>query len=58
MLLLIKGCFFVSAKILIVDDEKNIVDIHKFNLTKEGFTSVEAYDGEQAMKWPTVRSPI
>ncbi|HHX17288.1 MAG TPA: DNA-binding response regulator, partial [Clostridium sp.] len=30
----------MDEKILIVDDEKNIVDILKFNLTKEGFTTV------------------
>jgi two-component system response regulator VicR len=40
----------VSKKILIVDDEKNIVDILKFNLKKEGFETVEAYDGEQAIE--------
>jgi len=40
----------VAKKILIVDDEKNIVDILKFNLKKEGFTTVEAYDGEQAIE--------
>ncbi len=41
--------YFVSKKILIVDDEKNIVDILKFNLKKEGFSTIEAYDGEQAV---------
>ncbi len=35
---------------LIVDDEKNIVDILKFNLKKEGFDTIEAYDGEQAVQ--------
>lgn len=40
----------MDKKILIVDDEKNIVDILKFNLTKEGFTTLEAYDGEEAIK--------
>jgi len=39
----------MSKKILIVDDEKNIVDILKFNLNKEGYTTIEAYDGEQAI---------
>ena len=39
----------MSKKILIVDDEKNIVDILKFNLIKEGFSTLEAYDGEQAL---------
>ncbi len=38
----------MSKKILIVDDEKNIVDILRFNLKKEGFETIEAYDGEQA----------
>lgn len=40
----------MSKKVLIVDDEKNIVDILKFNLKKEGFETIEAYDGEQAME--------
>ncbi|HQD32265.1 MAG TPA: DNA-binding response regulator, partial [Clostridiales bacterium] len=40
----------MSKKILIVDDEKNIVDILKFNLRKEGFSTIEAYDGEQAVE--------
>lgn len=48
---------FVKAKILIVDDEKNIVDILKFNLTKEGFQTVEAYDGEQAMEYALKEKP-
>ncbi len=40
----------MKRKILIVDDEKNIVDILKFNLKKEGFDTVEAYDGRQALE--------
>ncbi|MFZ5989349.1 MAG: response regulator YycF [Bacillota bacterium] len=40
----------MGTKILIVDDEKNIVDILKFNLTKEGFSTLEANDGEQALE--------
>lgn len=40
----------MNAKILVVDDEKNIVDILKFNLAKEGFQTIEAYDGEQAIE--------
>jgi len=35
--------------ILIVDDEKPIVDILKFNLEKEGFKTIAAYDGEEAL---------
>ncbi len=40
----------MPAKILIVDDEKNIVDILRFNLEKEGFETVEAYDGKEAIE--------
>ena len=39
----------MSSKILIVDDEKNIVDILRFNLIKDGFSTIEASDGEQAV---------
>lgn len=37
-------------KILVVDDEKPISDIVKFNLTKEGYEVYTAYDGEQALE--------
>jgi len=47
----------VNKKILIVDDEKNIVDILKFNLKKEGFTTIEAYDGEQAIEMALAEKP-
>lgn len=47
----------MAKKILIVDDEKNIVDILKFNLKKEGFTTVEAYDGEQAIELAMSEKP-
>ncbi len=40
----------MEKKILIVDDEKPIVDILKFNLEKEGYKTIEAYDGEQAVE--------
>lgn len=36
-------------KILVVDDEKPISDIVKFNLTKEGYEVYTAYDGEEAI---------
>ena len=38
-----------NKKILIVDDEKPIVEILKFNLEKEGYSTIEAYDGEEAV---------
>lgn len=36
--------------ILIVEDEKPISDILKFNLEKEGFQIICAYDGQEALK--------
>lgn len=39
----------MSKKILVVDDEKSIVDILKLNLQNEGYTVFEAYDGEEAV---------
>ena len=35
-----------KKRVLIVEDEKNIVDIIRFNLTRENFEVLEAYDGE------------
>lgn len=37
-------------KILIVDDEKPISDIVKFNLEKEGYEVFTTYDGEEALE--------
>ncbi|WP_034551571.1 response regulator YycF [Carnobacterium funditum] len=37
-------------KILVVDDEKPISDIVKFNLQKEGYEVFTAYDGEEALE--------
>ena len=36
--------------VLVVDDEKNIVDILKFNLEREGYEVICAYDGMQAIE--------
>ncbi len=35
--------------VLIVEDEKNIVDILRFNLQREGYRTVEAYDGADGL---------
>ena len=40
----------MEKKILIVDDEKPIVDVLKFNLEKDGYKTIEAYDGEEAVE--------
>ncbi len=44
-------------KILVVDDEKPIVDILQYNLEKEGYTVVTAYDGEEALNLVTTEHP-
>ncbi len=38
------------SKILVVDDEKAIVDILKFNLQREGYNVVTAYNGEEGLQ--------
>lgn len=44
-------------KILVVDDEKPISDIIKFNLEKEGYEVVTAFDGEEALEKVTEEEP-
>lgn len=39
----------MSKKILIVEDEKPIADIISFNLKKEGYDVIIAYDGQEAI---------
>lgn len=46
-----------SFRILIVDDEKDLVDLLSYNLEKEGYTIVKAYDGEEALKIIRSRKP-
>ncbi len=43
--------------ILIVDDEKPIVDILIYNLEKEGYKTIEAYDGETAINMAFEQKP-
>jgi len=38
-----------KKKVLIVEDEKNIVDILRFNLQRAGYDTLEAYDGEDGL---------
>ena len=47
----------MCAKILIVDDEANIVDILKANLEREGYETIVAYDGRQALKLGLSQDP-
>ena len=43
--------------VLIVEDEKNIVDILRFNLQREGFETLEAYDGDTGLALARERHP-
>jgi len=43
--------------ILIVEDEKNIVDILRFNLQREGYRTCEAYDGEDGLNKARSENP-
>ena len=45
-----KEDLYMSKTILVVDDEKPIADILQFNLIKEGYTVICAYDGEEALE--------
>ena len=47
----------MSKRILIVEDEKNIVDILSFNLSKEGYETLEAYDGEAGLQLALEQNP-
>ncbi|ALA52912.1 response regulator YycF [Shouchella clausii] len=47
----------MDKHILVVDDEKSIADILKFNLEKEGFDVTCAYDGNEALERVKERKP-
>jgi two-component system, OmpR family, alkaline phosphatase synthesis response regulator PhoP len=40
----------MKSKILLVDDEPDIVEFLEYNLTQEGFDVIKAYDGIEALK--------
>src|SRR5699024_9816078 len=44
-------------KILVVEDEKPISDILKFNLEKEGYSVVCAFDGNEAIEMAEKENP-
>ena len=53
----IRDSIDMAKKILVVDDEKPISDIIKFNLEKEGYEVVVAYDGEAALEQVEAENP-
>jgi two-component system response regulator VicR len=47
----------LNKRILIVEDEKNIVDILRFNLQREGYHTLEAHDGEKGLQFALEQDP-
>lgn len=46
-----------QKSVLIVEDEKNIVDILRFNLQRAGYHTLEAYDGEDGLQKAVSENP-
>ena len=46
-----------TRTVLVIDDEQPIVEILKFNLTKEGYTVLEAYDGAAGLDLALTQNP-
>ena len=44
-------------KVLVVEDEKNILELVRFNLEKEGFTVITALDGNQGLELAREEKP-
>lgn len=47
----------MARTVLIVDDEKSIVDILKFNLEKSEYNTICAYDGKEALRLAREEAP-
>ncbi len=47
----------MARTILIIEDEQHIVDILKFNLQKEGYETLEAYDGATGLELALTHKP-
>ena len=47
----------MSKKILVVEDERNIVDILTFNLAREGYDTLEALDGAEGLRLALAEDP-
>ncbi len=46
-----------QKSVLIIEDEKNIVDILRFNLQRAGYHTLEAYDGEDGLQKAVSENP-
>ena len=47
----------MAKTVLVVDDEKAIVDILEFNLRKEGYETLSAYDGTEGLRMAREANP-
>jgi two-component system alkaline phosphatase synthesis response regulator PhoP len=47
----------MTPRILMVDDEKDIVDLIAYNLEKEGYETLKALDGEKALQLVRTKTP-
>lgn len=48
---------YLMTKILVTDDEKDIVGLISYNLEREGFLVIKAYDGEEALRLVKSQKP-
>ena len=46
-----------KTKILVVDDETDIVDFISYNLKKEGYDTISAHNGKEAIKKAKTHTP-
>ena len=46
-----------KKKILVIEDEKAIADILVFNLQREGYDTLVAYDGTEGLRWALEEAP-
>ena len=47
----------MGKTVLIVEDEQNIVDILAFNLSRDGYDTMEAYDGVTGLQLALEHNP-
>lgn len=47
----------MAEKVLVVDDERPIADILRYNLEREGFQVITAYDGDEAVEMALSEMP-
>ncbi|MEO1384928.1 MAG: response regulator, partial [Bacteroidota bacterium] len=52
-----KETLIQPAKILIVDDEEDILDLLEYNFQQEGYEVIRANDGEEALKVAAEEQP-